>query len=344
MGLTIGFFWRRSLFVIGAALASLLFAVLAFDIALLQKVIGYFGSDSIVPILAPEKVAPAAEKLRALLAGLAAVPLIAAVEFLRPARANQWIWSMNTAVDAVWYFMFPISLILVVQPAESMLDGIFSRVTPTEPPLTFNEWAIGYQVATVIVVSDFLGWLNHLVRHKVPLFWEFHKIHHSQERLNAFTTYRVHPGDLIAISIIRYLPFTVLDLTVAAPAFVAWTVFLRTYEMLYHSNIKANFGVLRYLIVTPQSHRLHHSSEPEHRDRNFGNFLSIWDWLFRTQCSNGTVYPHTGVTEKQVPNGGARLVREIPRSIIRELVYPLVQILKVSLGAFKRKTHDAARN
>jgi hypothetical protein len=70
---------------------------------------------------------------------------------------------------------------------------------------------------------------------------------------------------------------------------------------MYHGNLRTNLGVLRYLLVTPQSHRVHHSTELRHRDRNFGVLFSVWDQLFGTQYRGFDEYPETGVSDPTFP-------------------------------------------
>jgi len=80
---------------------------------------------------------------------------------------------------------------------------------------------------------------------------------------------------------------------------VIWvTVALDWYTRVYHANLRTNYGPLKHILVTPQSHRIHHSREPEHVDKNFGLFLTIWDRLFGTLHANYEEYPETGIQEE----------------------------------------------
>ncbi len=81
-------------------------------------------------------------------------------------------------------------------------------------------------------------------------------------------------------------------------------------------------GPLKYILVTPQSHRVHHSDQPEHIDKNFGNFLSIWDFIFGTQVRDFEVYPATGVHDKAVPRPAHATLGHAAIAWGAMLVYP----------------------
>ncbi len=252
---------------------------------------------------------------------LGVLPIALLVERWKPANPDQPAFGAGMTVDGLWFLLFPIAGVTLADwvddalksPLRAELDG-FSVLTHV--PL----WV---KFASVVLMSDFLAWASHYIRHKVPLFWEFHKIHHSQTQLNYFSAKRLHPLDLVANSLIRFLPWTLLGMNMAIPGYLAFTLFLRVHEMFVHSNIRMNWGVLRYVLVTPQSHRLHHSMLPEHIDVNFGNFLSIWDWMFGTQCKDKDVYPPTGVHDSKCSQGTAPGMWAATRKYVGEMIYPV---------------------
>ena len=114
-----------------------------------------------------------------------------------------------------------------------------------------------------------------------------------------FTDERVHVMDELVANCLVCIPMFMF--MVDAPRAVYFAPLLRRYPKLYHANIKANFGLLRYVLVTPQSHRLHHSIEPQHRDRNFGIIFSFWDRMFGTLHPDCETYPATGITDSEFP-------------------------------------------
>jgi sterol desaturase/sphingolipid hydroxylase (fatty acid hydroxylase superfamily) len=270
-----------------------------------------------------------AEKLRMYAIALTGLPIILILEKLQPAVPGQASFSNGLFVDVAWFLLFPASLLLLVTPIDSALHMLAGGSFVTNISESWLNWAMPAKFVLAVLLADFLAWFNHWVRHKVPIFWEFHKIHHSQIEMNYFTSFRIHPFDTVAISLISFIPFTILGLRVALPAFLGWQLFLRVYEMFVHSNIKTTLGPMRYLLVTPQSHRVHHSREPNHVDRNFGNLLAIWDFLFRTQVRDFNAYPATGVSDGACPDGRPAAASGVPRELLREICYPVRRLFKV---------------
>lgn len=257
---------------------------------------------------------------------LAFFPLMLLLERFIPADPDQPAFSPGLLVDSLWFVTFPLLGVWLPNLFDRLLDGALGSFFANFKSGFLTSLPIWGQLAVVIVLADFLAWFGHLVRHKVPLFWEFHKIHHSQVQLNYFSTRRLHPCDQFAQSLIRFLPWTLLGMTFAVPGFLAWSTILRLYEMFVHSNLRVTLGPLRYILVTPQSHRLHHSMWKEHIDTNFGDFFSVWDWIFRTQAADDKVYPPLGVDDKACPEGMATTLGGGFRTLLLELIYPFKAI------------------
>jgi sterol desaturase/sphingolipid hydroxylase (fatty acid hydroxylase superfamily) len=271
---------------------------------------------------------------------LAFLPFMLLLELWRPADPTQPLFSPGLLVDGMWFVAFPVLGVWLPDRFDQSLQAVFGPLLSGLRLQWLATLPLAMQFVVVILISDFLAWFSHYVRHKNQLMWEFHKIHHSQVQLNYFSTRRLHPLDLFANSLIRFLPWTLLGLNVAIPGYLIWTTFLRLFEMFVHSNIRTNLGPLRFVIVTPQTHRIHHSLRPEHVDRNFGNFLSIWDFMFHTQSMDFDVYPALGVSDTDCPRGVATTVGGALRMLGRELAYPL-RIFGASFRRSRAKAPEA---
>ena len=280
---------------------------------------------AVLPDMA-ERCANAPNKLVGYVAAIGVFPLILLIERINPAAPTQELFSAGLLNDFFWFCCAPLFLVLFVVPAEALLSWIYYGVLGLEKVTVIAGLPLAAQIAIVILVSDFMLYIAHFLRHKVSLIWQFHQVHHSQEQLNVFTTSRIHPGDFIAIAVIRFLPFAMLDLRVAIPAFMAWTVISKAWEVFTHSNVRTNMGPLKYVLVTPQSHRIHHSALPEHQDKNFGTIFSIWDFIFGTQVLDFDVYPETGVPRRNVPLSDKTTVTVNAVAFGKQLFYPLQSI------------------
>lgn len=139
-------------------------------------------------------------------------------------------------------------------------------------------WAvaiIGY------VLFDLAVWAQHVALHKVDLFWRFHRVHHADPDFDVTTALRFHPGEML-ISL-AWKGAVVIALGAPA-AFVLWyEVILNVGAMFNHSNLKLPAAIdrwLRLVIVTPDMHRVHHSTDHTEANLNFGFFIPWWDRLF----------------------------------------------------------------
>lgn len=252
------------------------------------------------------------------------VSAVLVLELLVPARENQNVFSFGLRMDAVYSLLLitfrivllPIYLIFLEQVYRNYLA--FLTIDLSSPWPWHIRFFIGY------LAVDFIGWLHHVVRHKVEVFWAFHVVHHSQRELNVFTNDRVHPVDYLIARTVRFIPFLMLQ--TSFDLILAYLFFHELHDRLNHSNVKTNLGLLRYIFVTPQSHRIHHSIHPGHIDRNFGVSLSIWDRLFRTQYRRYDEYPDTGVPYTDFPNEESGRRFGIIYYLAAQFAYPFQRI------------------
>jgi hypothetical protein len=134
------------------------------------------------------------------------------------------------------------------------------------------RWAL---VVAVLVLMDGANWASHWLNHRVETFWRFHALHHSQEEMSILTSFRAHP--LVHTSFqLTAIPLIVLGTGGAVPASVlVGYVLLST---MPHTNVNWGFGPLRYVLVSPAYHRLHHDRD-DRRGVNLGTVLVLWDVL-----------------------------------------------------------------
>jgi sterol desaturase/sphingolipid hydroxylase (fatty acid hydroxylase superfamily) len=148
----------------------------------------------------------------------------------------------------------------------------------------------------LFVVYDFAQFISHYLHHRVPILWEFHKVHHSAGVLTPITAKRFHPLELIIrASILAALTGIVngvfgyiLAERLAPPEYltisflnVGILVFaVNLFANLRHSHIWLSYGyVLNHVLISPAQHQIHHSCETRHFDKNFGIVFSVWDWI-----------------------------------------------------------------
>jgi sterol desaturase/sphingolipid hydroxylase (fatty acid hydroxylase superfamily) len=139
------------------------------------------------------------------------------------------------------------------------------------------------ELVLVLVVLDFAFYVTHVAMHKIPGFWRFHRVHHSDPAVDVTTTIRQHPGE----SVIRYVFLAVFACALGASpaAFAVYRAAVALNGLLEHANLRLPLwldGLLALVTTWPNLHKIHHSRAAAQTDTNYGNLFSIWDRLFAT--------------------------------------------------------------
>lgn len=258
-------------------------------------------------------------------------------ERLRPARSGQPILSMGMVHDGLaWVILnrLTFGLLVGIVFSYSYLVDLYDAHLSFLSIQAMTELPTAVRAGLAFLLADFLGWFHHWVRHKVPAFWVFHAVHHSQREMNLFTDERVHPFDRLIAMPIWLIPMLVLELD---GQIVPWLlVFQTTHTHLYHANLKTDYGLLRYVFVTPQSHRVHHSHETQHADTNFGVIFCIWDRIFGTHVDSWSDYPQTGIEDPDFPMEKSTVPQSILFSYLQQFFYPFKQIwIRATTGSWQ---------
>ena len=164
------------------------------------------------------------------------------------------------------------------------------------------------QVLILVLGADFVLYWEHRIYHELPGFWKFHAVHHSVETMDWLAGSRAHVTTIFIERTLVMLALyflgaskTALDIYVALAALQA---------IVIHSNLGFSWGYLKYIIVTPQYHHWHHSSEAPAIDTNYAAHTPLFDRLFDTYHLPGEYWPaEYGTTEK------------LPRSFVGQLLY-----------------------
>ena len=138
-------------------------------------------------------------------------------------------------------------------------------------------------VVSVLVVLDLAFYVAHVAMHKVPAFWRFHRVHHSDMAMDVTTTIRQHPGE----GLIRYVVITAAAAAIGASpaAFAVYRLASALNGLLEHANIRlppAIDNAASWVTTWANYHKVHHSRIPAETDSNYGNLFSCWDRLFGT--------------------------------------------------------------
>jgi len=139
------------------------------------------------------------------------------------------------------------------------------------------------ETALAVVLLDYTLYLWHVLTHKVPFLWNFHRIHHADLDLTSSTAIRFHFGE-IAISV-AFRAGQILFIGVSPNALQIWQTLLFMSIFFHHSNLRLPKNLeekLEYFIMTPRLHGIHHSVEEDEMNSNWSSGLTIWDNLHKT--------------------------------------------------------------
>lgn len=214
--------------------------------------------------------------------------IFALSEIVKPRRVRslpkqqRWMTNLSIVVldSLLVRLLFPLGAVGMALWAQATGIGLFSIID------------VPFWLAVIVsfVVLDFAVWLSHLLSHKVPVFWRFHRMHHADRDIDVTTGIRFHPIEIIASMIWKVA--WVIALGAPAAAVIIFETVLNGTAMFNHSNTKLPVTldrVIRMILVTPDMHRVHHSTIERETDSNYGFNLPIWDRLFGTYIDQPTL-------------------------------------------------------
>lgn len=186
--------------------------------------------------------------------------------------ANIALGLLNAVISAA---LFAAAVLFVTEWARERNFGLL-HLLPRETP-AWIAWPLA------LILFDAWMYLWHVLNHKVPLLWRFHAVHHADRELNASSALRFHTGEIILSGVARLAMLPVLGMTL--PQLLLYEALLLPVILFHHSNVRVPRRIddaLRWIIVTPWMHWVHHSDWQPETDSNYASILSVWDRLFGT--------------------------------------------------------------
>ncbi len=235
--------------------------------------------------------------------------LVALWETLAPQRTRRltrlYRWSNNLGLVAL-----NTVLVRLLFPAAAVGVAAFASANGWG---LLNHYAVPFWLAVPLtaIAMDFVIWLQHVMVHAVPALWRLHRVHHADLDYDLTTGARFHPIEIVLSMLIKFATIVVLGAPVLAV--VVFEVLLNATAMFNHGNIRLPARVdrvLRWFVVTPDMHRVHHSIEDDESNCNFGFTLTWWDRLFgtyRAQPRGGQRDMTIGIRDHSDPREVARL-------------------------------------
>jgi sterol desaturase/sphingolipid hydroxylase (fatty acid hydroxylase superfamily) len=213
-------------------------------------------------------------------AGIFALMTIAEALWPRRARRETRMrrWPTNLGILLADYaavfavtFVVPVTAVIAAMWAQDANWGLFNLA----------DWPGWIEALAAFVILDFVIWGQHVVFHRVPALWRVHRVHHADHDLDATSGVRFHPFEILISIMVKAAAVVAIG---ADPLMVViFEAAVNGSAMFNHANLRLPAWLdraLRAVIVTPDMHRVHHSTDYRETDNNYGFLLSVWDRLF----------------------------------------------------------------
>jgi len=225
------------------------------------------------------------------------------LELLFPGPRQSWLSRLKGAFFWGLFILIGTSLVLLIS---RLLR--FGSIPPLvhldfRQSVQSGNWAVVALALTVLPFAgmfafDFFYYWFHRLQHATVL-WRIHSLHHSIAELNAFNNYHHVLEDALRIP---FVAIPLLLVKVDPPYIPIYFFIVAVAGQLIHANSRVSYGPLRYVWVEPRFHRIHHSIEPQHQDKNFASFFPILDIVFGTAYfPKQSEYPATGIATAAEP-------------------------------------------
>lgn len=187
--------------------------------------------------------------------------------------------------------------------AHGLIFGVIAtfvyKMRLTTIPVSFDRW---FNLIILFILVDFGFYVEHRCSHRIRFLWASHSVHHSSEKMLATTAYRLSWTPILSGVFAFYLPIVWIGYD---PVWVYGMVSVSlTYQFFIHTELVPRIGWLEWFVNTPSAHRVHHASNLQYIDKNYGGVLLIWDHLFGSyQAERNDISIRYGLTHpRSSPN------------------------------------------
>lgn len=238
------------------------------------------------------------------------------LEILFPWRKEQKLFRKDFGLDVFYMFFNFFLFSIAISGFYDLLQYFFNAIGVSMKSialLNLSELPTLFQLVVFFVVLDFVQWVTHILLHKIPLLWQFHKIHHSVKEMGFAAHLRYHWMENILYKPLKTFGVMLLGGFEPEQAYIVHFIAI-TIGHLNHANIKLSWGPLKYVLNNPIMHLYHHAYVlPKGKvGVNFGISLSLWDYLFKTH---------------HVPNSDGSIAlgfpgdEKLPKTFLKQMIY-----------------------
>ena len=212
--------------------------------------------------------------------------LVWSLEILFPWRKNQSIFRKDFWLDGFYMFFNFFLFSIAISGVYKILEITFLEFDISMSSIfiiNLSDLPGWLQLFVFFILLDFVQWFTHILLHRFPFLWQFHKIHHSVKEMGFAAHLRYHWMENIFYKPLKTIAVMLLGGFEPEQAYIVHFIAI-TIGHLNHANIKLSWGPFKYILNNPVMHLYHHAYElPSGKfGVNFGIGLSVWDYLFRT--------------------------------------------------------------
>ncbi|MFD2564411.1 sterol desaturase family protein [Aquimarina rubra] len=249
--------------------------------------------------------------------GLIAISLFVwGLEMVFPWRKEQSIFRKDFWLDGFYMFFNFFVFAIVIGGFYELLGAFFGDIGISAKSLTvidisaLPKWG---QLIVFFIILDFVQWFTHVLLHKYPFLWRFHKIHHSVKEMGFAAHLRYHWMENIFYKPLKTIGVMILGGFEPEQAYIVHFMAIAIGHF-NHANIKITWGPLKYVLNNPVMHLYHHSYVLPKGSYgvNFGISLSLWDYIFKTNY----IPEDSGTIEIGFPGD-----EKIPKGFFGQLIY-----------------------
>jgi len=257
--------------------------------------------------------------------GLVAISLLVwLLEILFPWRKDQSIIRRDFWLDGFYMFFNFFIFAIIISGVYKTLEVLFNEIGVSAKSISLvdsSSWPMWAQLIIFFIVIDFVQWFTHVLLHRFEFLWRFHKVHHSVKEMGFAAHLRYHWMENILYKPFKTIGVMILGGFEPKQAFIVHFVAILIGH-LNHANIKITWGPLRYIFNNSVMHLYHHvKALPDGNNKgiNFGISLSVWDYIFKTNC----IPEDSGTIELGFPKE-----ETFPKGFFGQLIYGFIKSKK----------------
>jgi sterol desaturase/sphingolipid hydroxylase (fatty acid hydroxylase superfamily) len=236
---------------------------------------------------------------------LGSTTIFVLIEKMFPLYRGQAVFRKEWQTDLAHFIVnhFLVGLILLI--VNFAIHRVFGWMVRSDFQQAVQHISFIPQLLLCVLVADMMQYWTHRAYHEVPFLWKFHAVHHSAKTMDWIAGSRMHVLELIFTRVCVLGPLyvfgfekSVMDMYIIIVGFQA---------VFNHANVHLPWGPLKFLIVTPDFHHWHHSSDDAAIDKNYAAHYAFLDYFFRTAVKTKERFPEKyGVVGDYMPDGFVR--------------------------------------